>query len=192
MAAIELMDRKVDIGMDQSEFLTLDTALRDKKLPLQLAPQQVLEVIDQLAVMDALWQDGQALGQTVFQCLFLHSTPAAVAEAKKLLADAGFASSASDSSSASESKSGAGTNASATSSADVPLSVARPNLLPVLVRVSPLLRVWCLSLLKRIAQLRDMIHRADIYEEDDFNGCVVFFLSERACVYVCSPVDVPD
>jgi hypothetical protein len=137
--------------------------MRDKKLPLEIEPQDVLAIMDELAVMEVYWQDGQCLPQTVFTCLYLHSTPAAVAAATPAAAApaAGGTNAAGAPETAKSESKGA--------DKDGPLGLAHPELLPVLLRF-PLLRVWCLCYLKRIWQLREMIHRADIYEEDDFNG----------------------
>lgn len=72
MSALELMDPKMDAGMNTSTIYTLDVAMAEGKLPCELSIPQILAVIDELVACEANWHSGDSAIHTLYTCLYLH------------------------------------------------------------------------------------------------------------------------
>lgn len=79
MSAIEMMDKKMDIGMDQNEKspLTFEIAVQTGKLKLEnLECDELIGIFDALFACVVSWLEGHSPAQTIFTCLYLHDTAA--------------------------------------------------------------------------------------------------------------------
>ena len=72
MSALEIMDPKMDAGMQNDNDVTLESALGTALMPLDLSVRQVIYVMDQQVVQEMIWLNGHALAQCIFTCLYLH------------------------------------------------------------------------------------------------------------------------
>ncbi|GAX76015.1 hypothetical protein CEUSTIGMA_g3458.t1 [Chlamydomonas eustigma] len=73
MSAVEIGNPKMDVGMLAAPK-TLDQLIADGAAPADLSPEQRLEVMERLLQMEATWQTGGSLAQTVFSCLYMLRT----------------------------------------------------------------------------------------------------------------------
>ncbi|KAG0578924.1 hypothetical protein M758_4G058200 [Ceratodon purpureus] len=71
MSALEIMDPKMDAGMATTGFKTFEEAIESGAAPIQLTIPQLVDVFDHMFACEATWQNGHALAQTVFSCLYL-------------------------------------------------------------------------------------------------------------------------
>ncbi|CAG9806815.1 unnamed protein product [Chironomus riparius] len=78
MSAIEMMDKKMDIGMiDEKEKapLTFEVAVKTGQLKLDdLQCDELIGIYDSLFSCLVSWLEGHSPAQTVFTCLYLHDT----------------------------------------------------------------------------------------------------------------------
>lgn len=113
MAALEIMDPKMDTGMNAGDILTLDERIEQSKIPQDstLSVQQILGIMDQLMVLEAAWYGGHSLAQTLFTCLYMHRTT---------------------------------------------------------ILENRYLEIFCKALIRTAATVRNVVVRADVYEEEDF------------------------
>ncbi len=63
-------NKKMDVGM-QAQPKTIDELLEAGMAPTDLSPKQRLAVMERLLEMEATWQTGGSLAQTVFSCLYM-------------------------------------------------------------------------------------------------------------------------
>ncbi|WOL00497.1 N-alpha-acetyltransferase 35, NatC auxiliary subunit [Canna indica] len=77
MSALEIMDPKMDSGMENSGYRSIEEAIENNvaPVPLSLDPtvdvQRTIDVIDHLISCEATWHKGHSLAQTVFSCIYL-------------------------------------------------------------------------------------------------------------------------
>jgi hypothetical protein len=71
MSALEIMDPKMDAGMATTGFKTFEEAIESGAAPIQVTVQQMVDIFDYMLACEATWQNGHALAQTVFSCLYL-------------------------------------------------------------------------------------------------------------------------
>ena len=70
MSAVEVGNIKMDVGL-QAKPKSLDDLIASGAAPADLKPQERLTVMDRLFELEATWQAGGSLAQTVFSCLYL-------------------------------------------------------------------------------------------------------------------------
>ncbi|XP_062221658.1 uncharacterized protein LOC133920994 isoform X2 [Phragmites australis] len=77
MSALEIMDPKMDSGIERSGYNSIDEAIEDGVAPIPLNLDRTLDIQCTLDVMDhlfsceATWHKGHTLAQTVFTCIYL-------------------------------------------------------------------------------------------------------------------------
>uniref|UniRef100_A0ACD5ZFF1 Uncharacterized protein n=1 Tax=Avena sativa TaxID=4498 RepID=A0ACD5ZFF1_AVESA len=77
MSALEIMDPKMDSGMERSGYYSIEEAIEDGIAPVPLSldktldTQRTIDVIDHLFSCEATWHKGHTLAQTVFTCIYL-------------------------------------------------------------------------------------------------------------------------
>nr|BAD36037.1 natC N(alpha)-terminal acetyltransferase, Mak10 subunit-like [Oryza sativa Japonica Group] len=77
MSALEIMDPKMDCGIEKSGYYSIDEAIEDGIAPVPLSLdrtldiQRTLDVMDHLFSCEATWHKGHTLAQTVFTCIYL-------------------------------------------------------------------------------------------------------------------------
>jgi len=69
MSALELMDPKMDSGMNSTTPISVDSLL-EKLTPLTVS--ELIAVMDELAACEISWVNGHSIGHTLFTCLYLH------------------------------------------------------------------------------------------------------------------------
>ncbi|KAK9765100.1 N-alpha-acetyltransferase, non-catalitic subunit [Basidiobolus ranarum] len=69
MAAIEIMDPKMDTGM----YVEGQDASKDFDVSSTLSASQVLGIMDKLCSCELAWHSGHSLSQTIFTCLYVHN-----------------------------------------------------------------------------------------------------------------------
>jgi predicted house-cleaning noncanonical NTP pyrophosphatase (MazG superfamily) len=111
MSSLEIMDPKMDSGMNAENIKTIEEAIELNSLPKELTPQQVIGVMDRLFVLEAMWYEGFPMAQTLNTCLYLYN----------------------------------------------------PDVVP-----DPTLKAFIRAMLQRCNLVREVVLRADLYEEEDF------------------------
>ncbi|KAL6591444.1 hypothetical protein ACP70R_049947 [Stipagrostis hirtigluma subsp. patula] len=77
MSALEIMDPKMDSGIERSGYNSIEEAIEDGVAPIPLSSdrtldiQRTLDVMDHLFSCEATWHKGHTLAQTVFTCIYL-------------------------------------------------------------------------------------------------------------------------
>uniref|UniRef100_A0A0D9VMA0 N-alpha-acetyltransferase 35, NatC auxiliary subunit n=1 Tax=Leersia perrieri TaxID=77586 RepID=A0A0D9VMA0_9ORYZ len=77
MSALEIMDPKMDSGIEKSGYYSVEEAIEDGFAPVPLSLdrtldiQRTLDVMDHLFSCEATWHKGHTLAQTVFTCIYL-------------------------------------------------------------------------------------------------------------------------
>ncbi|KAL6911654.1 hypothetical protein ACP4OV_000459 [Aristida adscensionis] len=77
MSALEIMDPKMDSGIERSGYNSIEEAIEDGVAPIPLSLDRTLDVHRTIDVMDhlfsceATWHKGHTLAQTVFTCIYL-------------------------------------------------------------------------------------------------------------------------
>ncbi|GAB2210599.1 hypothetical protein Droror1_Dr00015867 [Drosera rotundifolia] len=77
MSALEIMDPKMDSGMDNGKYNSIDEAIESGAAPIPLSPDKtmdvlcVIDVMDHLLSCEATWHKGHSLAQTLFSCFYL-------------------------------------------------------------------------------------------------------------------------
>eukprot|EP01127_Copromyxa_protea_P001258 TRINITY_DN11298_c0_g1_i1.p1 TRINITY_DN11298_c0_g1~~TRINITY_DN11298_c0_g1_i1.p1 ORF type:complete len:683 (-),score=165.81 TRINITY_DN11298_c0_g1_i1:78-2126(-) len=73
MSALELMDPKMDPGMNAAQVRTYEERLHLKSVPSSssLSVKEVIGVIDRLMTFQAMWIDGFPIANTLFSCMYL-------------------------------------------------------------------------------------------------------------------------
>ncbi|GAB2300291.1 hypothetical protein Dimus_034327 [Dionaea muscipula] len=77
MSALEIMDPKMDSGMDNGRYHSIDEAIESGAAPIPLSVDKtvdalcVIDVMDHLLSCEATWHKGHSLAQTIFSCLYL-------------------------------------------------------------------------------------------------------------------------
>nr|CAB3448237.1 unnamed protein product [Digitaria exilis] len=77
MSALEIMDPKMDSGIERSQYNSIEEAIEDGVAPIPLSMDRTLDVQCSIDVMDhlfsceATWHKGHTLAQTVFTCIYL-------------------------------------------------------------------------------------------------------------------------
>ncbi|KAF8730083.1 hypothetical protein HU200_017049 [Digitaria exilis] len=77
MSALEIMDPKMDSGIERSRYNSIEEAIEDGVAPIPLSTDRTLDVQCSIDVMDhlfsceATWHKGHTLAQTVFTCIYL-------------------------------------------------------------------------------------------------------------------------
>lgn len=77
MAALEIMDPKMDSGMENSGYRSIEEAIENGAAPIPLSMdksvdvQRSIDVMDHLLSCEATWHKGHSLAQTVFSCIYL-------------------------------------------------------------------------------------------------------------------------
>lgn len=77
MSAIEMMDKKMDIGMidEKEKALTFEAAIKTGQLKLDnLECDELIGIFDALFSCLVSWLEGHSPAQTIFTCLYLHDT----------------------------------------------------------------------------------------------------------------------
>lgn len=72
MSAVELMDAKMDAGMQSELNITLEEALARNLVPRDLTPWQQLAVMDELMAAELTWYNGKSFPHTVLTCWYAH------------------------------------------------------------------------------------------------------------------------
>ena len=70
MSAVEVGNPKMDVGLLQKPK-SLDELIAEGVAPTELSVGQRVAVMNRLFEMEATWQAGGSLAQTVFSCLYL-------------------------------------------------------------------------------------------------------------------------
>ncbi|DBA01367.1 TPA: hypothetical protein N0F65_001606 [Lagenidium giganteum] len=161
MSALELMDPKMDSGMliSGAQPQPMTTKLAAGKIPLSFtSARDVVATIDELFRNESAWLDGQPLAQTLLTSSYIHKEPLH-ALLQKLFAGPG-------SDEANQTPLDVTTLASTVLSAeDVAAKLdtsAEATLLLVICAVH-------VATFKTAHLLRNVVSRADIYEEEDFS-----------------------
>uniref|UniRef100_A0A1D1ZAE2 N-alpha-acetyltransferase 35, NatC auxiliary subunit n=1 Tax=Anthurium amnicola TaxID=1678845 RepID=A0A1D1ZAE2_9ARAE len=77
MSALEIMDPKMDSGMEKCGYHSLEEAIESGAAPVPLSSDRTLDVqccidvMDHLLACEATWHKGHSLAQTVFSCIYL-------------------------------------------------------------------------------------------------------------------------
>ncbi|CAN6252916.1 unnamed protein product [Urochloa humidicola] len=77
MSALEIMDPKMDSGIERSGYNSIEEAIEDGVAPIPLSldrtldVQRTIDVMDHLFSCEATWHKGHTLAQTVFTCIYL-------------------------------------------------------------------------------------------------------------------------
>ncbi|KAH7688507.1 N-alpha-acetyltransferase 35 NatC auxiliary subunit protein [Dioscorea alata] len=77
MSALEIMDPKMDAGIESNGYRSVDEAIENGTAPLPLSSdstvdvQCVIDIMDHLLACEATWHKGHSLAQTVFSCIYL-------------------------------------------------------------------------------------------------------------------------
>ncbi|KAJ0984762.1 hypothetical protein J5N97_003118 [Dioscorea zingiberensis] len=77
MSALEIMDPKMDAGMENNGYRSVEEAIENGAAPLPLSSdstvdvQCLIDIIDHLVACEATWHKGHSLAQTVFSCIYL-------------------------------------------------------------------------------------------------------------------------
>ncbi|KAL0922272.1 hypothetical protein M5K25_006245 [Dendrobium thyrsiflorum] len=77
MSALEIMDPKMDSGMERNGFHSIEEAIENGAAPIPLSldrtvdVQRCIDVMDRLFSCEATWHRGHSLAQTVFSCIYL-------------------------------------------------------------------------------------------------------------------------
>ncbi|OEL26882.1 N-alpha-acetyltransferase 35, NatC auxiliary subunit [Dichanthelium oligosanthes] len=77
MSALEIMDPKMDSGIEKSGYNSIEEAIGDGVAPVPLSldrtvdVQRSIDVMDHLFSCEATWHKGHTLAQTVFTCIYL-------------------------------------------------------------------------------------------------------------------------
>ena len=78
MSALELMDPKMDSGMQSARVVPVLERVRSGALCFEPWPREsldaahVVRVMDRALALEGQWHGGHSLAQTVFTCLLLH------------------------------------------------------------------------------------------------------------------------
>lgn len=76
MSAIEIMDPKMDSGIDAEGVYTFEEAQKANLLPAELTIPQVIAIMDKALCCELSWYTGYNLAQTVLTCLYAHKPQA--------------------------------------------------------------------------------------------------------------------
>ncbi|ONK60207.1 uncharacterized protein A4U43_C08F15520 [Asparagus officinalis] len=77
MSALEIMDPKMDSGIENSSYHSIEEAIENGVAPIPLSldrtidVQRCIDVMDHLLACEATWHKGHSLAQTVFSCIYL-------------------------------------------------------------------------------------------------------------------------
>ncbi|XP_020673871.1 N-alpha-acetyltransferase 35, NatC auxiliary subunit isoform X1 [Dendrobium catenatum] len=77
MSALEIMDPKMDSGMERNGFHSIEEAIESGAAPIPLSldrtvdVQRCIDVMDHLLSCETTWHRGHSLAQTVFSCIYL-------------------------------------------------------------------------------------------------------------------------
>ncbi|OAY66784.1 N-alpha-acetyltransferase 35, NatC auxiliary subunit [Ananas comosus] len=77
MSALEIMDPKMDPGIESSGYCSVDEAIENGIAPVPLSfdrtvdVKHTLDVMDHLLACEATWHNGHSLAQTVFSCIYI-------------------------------------------------------------------------------------------------------------------------
>lgn len=77
MSALEIMDPKMDSGMENGRYRSVDEAIESGAAPVPLSFDKttdvlrIIDVMDHLLACEATWHKGHSLAQTVFSCIYL-------------------------------------------------------------------------------------------------------------------------
>ncbi|XP_057550046.1 uncharacterized protein LOC130828207 [Amaranthus tricolor] len=77
MSALEIMDPKMDSGMDNGQYHSIDEAIESGAAPVPLSYDKTIDVLcivdimDHLLACEATWHKGHSLAQTIFSCIYL-------------------------------------------------------------------------------------------------------------------------
>ncbi|GMH04559.1 hypothetical protein Nepgr_006399 [Nepenthes gracilis] len=77
MSALEIMDPKMDSGIDNGRYHSIDEAIENGAAPVPLSFDRtvdalcIIDIMDHLLACEATWHKGHSLAQTVFSCLYL-------------------------------------------------------------------------------------------------------------------------
>ncbi|KAK1323353.1 hypothetical protein QJS10_CPA02g00224 [Acorus calamus] len=71
MSALEIMDPKMDSGMESVGYRSVEEAIGDGAAPVNLDVQSTIDVMDHLLACEATWHKGHSLAQTVYSCIYL-------------------------------------------------------------------------------------------------------------------------
>ena len=72
MNALQIMDPKMDVGVDAASLRTARELVSLGRAPLDLSDEDATYVFDALLACEATWHRGQALATTVHTCLYMH------------------------------------------------------------------------------------------------------------------------
>eukprot|EP01083_Nonionella_stella_P313439 1125263_1 len=71
MSALELMEPKMDVGLDTSQLLTIEEALETGLVPTEeLSLEELAATMDYLTCCEVAFYEGGTLGNTIFTCLY--------------------------------------------------------------------------------------------------------------------------
>lgn len=77
MSALEIMDPKMDSGMENRGYRSVEEAIENGAAPIPLSSDRTtdvqcsIDVMDHLLACEATWHKGHSLAQTVFSCIYL-------------------------------------------------------------------------------------------------------------------------
>jgi N-alpha-acetyltransferase 35, NatC auxiliary subunit len=69
MSAIEIGCIKMDAGATKTA--TVDELIEQGKAPTDISAAQLLAVLDKLLALEANWQSGDSMAQTIYSCLYM-------------------------------------------------------------------------------------------------------------------------
>ncbi|XP_077237951.1 MAK10 homologue isoform X2 [Tasmannia lanceolata] len=77
MSALEIMDPKMDSGIESCGYRSVEEAIENGAAPIPLSSdrtvdvQCTIDVMDHLLACEATWHKGHSLAQTIFSCIYL-------------------------------------------------------------------------------------------------------------------------
>lgn len=77
MSALEIMDPKMDSGVDNGRYYSVDEAIENGAAPVPISfdktidVQCTIDIMDHLLSCEATWHKGHSLAQTIFSCIYL-------------------------------------------------------------------------------------------------------------------------
>ncbi|KAH9616629.1 hypothetical protein KSS87_020230 [Heliosperma pusillum] len=77
MSALEIMDPKMDSGMVNGRYYSIDEAIESGAAPVPLSFDKttdalcIIDLMDHLLACEATWHKGHSLAQTVYSCIYL-------------------------------------------------------------------------------------------------------------------------
>eukprot|EP00808_Paulinella_micropora_P029596 g2255.t1 len=72
ISALELMDAKMDAGINPGQVMSYERALKEGKLSKEMTAHETLALMDGCMALEATWHAGHSIVDTLVPCLYLH------------------------------------------------------------------------------------------------------------------------